>query len=128
MKEFSKGPYNVFAIGNEDGTPVTSLEEYAQFMSRCYENTENAAHKYYLISTAQHPNDENGKIVATCAIGEKSLSNACLLSAAPEMYSLCEEMLEAWNYFSEYDVPIGIKERLEAVLKKANGIEQEKQK
>lgn len=35
-----------------------------------------------------------------------------------EARSLFEEMLEAWEYFSEYDVPIGMKESIEKLLLK----------
>ncbi|WP_391560687.1 hypothetical protein [Robertmurraya sp.] len=31
---------------------------------------------------------------------------------------LLKEMLEAWDYFSEYDVPIGMKESIEKLLLK----------
>lgn len=35
-----------------------------------------------------------------------------------EAISLLKEMLDAWGYFSEYDVPIGMKEEIEKLLLK----------
>ena len=35
-----------------------------------------------------------------------------------EAKTILQEMLEAWEYFSEYDVPIGMKESIENLLLK----------
>ena len=46
---------------------------------------------------------------------------ALLFCAAPDLYAVAKEMQEAWAYFSEYDVPIGLKDRLDAAIAKAEG-------
>lgn len=53
--------------------------------------------------------------------GETNEANAHLIAAAPDLYAVAKEMREAWAYFSEYDVPIGIKDRLDAAIAKAEG-------
>jgi hypothetical protein len=47
--------------------------------------------------------------------------DARLIEAAPDLLSVCKEILEAAAYWSEYDVPIGIVDRLEAAIAKAEG-------
>lgn len=48
-------------------------------------------------------------------------ADAHLISAAPDLYAVAKEMREAWAYFSEYDVPINLKARLDAAIAKAEG-------
>ena len=48
-------------------------------------------------------------------------ANAALIAAAPEMLSMLLELQECAGYWSEYDVPLGLKERLDEVIKKARG-------
>lgn len=38
-----------------------------------------------------------------------------------EMYAMLQELDECADYWSEYDVPLGIQERLKNVLKKVRG-------
>ena len=52
---------------------------------------------------------------------EESEANARLISAAPDLLSVVKELEESANYWSEYDVPIGIVERIRAALAKADG-------
>ena len=47
--------------------------------------------------------------------------NAHVLTAAPDLLAMCEELAECADYWSEYDVPIGIVERLRDVIAKAKG-------
>lgn len=42
----------------------------------------------------------------------------CKRDSIKEARVLLKEMLEAWDYFSEYDVPIGMKESIEKLLLK----------
>lgn len=46
---------------------------------------------------------------------------AKLFAAAPELLSVCKQMAEAWRYFSEYDVPIALGDKLLEAIAKAEG-------
>ena len=48
-------------------------------------------------------------------------ANAALIAAAPEMLSMLLELQECAGYWSEYDVPLGLKERLDTAIRKARG-------
>lgn len=48
-------------------------------------------------------------------------ANARLISAAPDMYAVLRELAECSQYWSEYDVPLGIHDRIAAALAKASG-------
>jgi hypothetical protein len=48
---------------------------------------------------------------------------AHLIAAAPEMLSMLLELQECAGYWSEYDVPLGLKERLDTAIRKARGEE-----
>ena len=69
----------------------------------------------------------DGKLV--CFIGNVNPSdglepirkaNARLISAAPDMYAVLCELAECSQYWSEYDVPLGIHDRIAAALAKAS--------
>jgi len=62
--------------------------------------------------------------LATVAGGyqhERHEANARLIAAAPDLLAMCEELAECSDYWSEYDVPIGLAERLRDVIAKAKG-------
>lgn len=44
-----------------------------------------------------------------------------LIAAAPCMLAMLQELRECASYWSKYDVPVGIVERLDAVIAKATG-------
>jgi len=44
-----------------------------------------------------------------------------LLVAAPDLLAVCKELAESAAYWSEYDVPLGIVDRLNAAIAKAEG-------
>ena len=46
---------------------------------------------------------------------------ANLIAAAPDLLSVVEELEESAGYWSEYDVPLGIVDRLRAAIAKAKG-------
>lgn len=50
-------------------------------------------------------------------------ANAALIAAAPEMLAMLLELQECAGYWSEYDVPLGLKERLDTAIRKARGEE-----
>lgn len=52
-----------------------------------------------------------------------SKDDAALIAAAPEMLDVLEELRESASYWSEYDVPLGIVERIEYAIMKARGKE-----
>lgn len=62
------------------------------------------------IGTADSKIDE----VAVC-----SRRDAFLIAAAPDMYAVLQELAECSQYWSEYDVPLGIHDRIAAALAKA---------
>ena len=49
--------------------------------------------------------------------------DARLIAAAPDMLAMLEELQECAYYWSEYDVPLGIVERLDEVIRKARATE-----
>ena len=50
-------------------------------------------------------------------------ADAALIEAAPELYAVLEELEESSSYWSEYYVPLGIVERIQAALCKARGVQ-----
>ncbi len=52
---------------------------------------------------------------------ETNVANASLIAAAPDMYAVLKDLEESVDYWSEYDVPIGIVDRIKAALAKAEG-------
>lgn len=48
-------------------------------------------------------------------------ANARLIAAAPDLLAVCLELEESSAYWSEYDVPLGIFDRIQAVIAKATG-------
>ena len=46
---------------------------------------------------------------------------AHLIAAAPELLAVLKELQESAVYWSEYDVPLGIVDRINAVIDKATG-------
>lgn len=46
-----------------------------------------------------------------------------IVAAAPEMLEMLLELRECAEYWSEYDVPLGIVERLDETIRKARGEE-----
>ena len=63
------------------------------------------------------------RLVADCMSGwlRDDRANARLVAAAPEMLGMLIELQECAQYWSEYDVPIGIVDRLNTVIEKAKG-------
>ena len=49
---------------------------------------------------------------------KKKIEKDKMAAFAPEMYSLLKELQESASYWSEYDVPLGIVDRINEVLKK----------
>lgn len=51
----------------------------------------------------------------------RNMAPARLLTAAPDLLAVCEELIESAYYWSEYSVPIGIVDWLRAAIVKAKG-------
>jgi hypothetical protein len=65
---------------------------------------------------------KDGKLVASVhtPISDRS-HDARLIAAAPELLSVCKELAASAAYWSDYDVPVGIVDRLRAAIAKAEG-------
>lgn len=48
-------------------------------------------------------------------------ANDALIAAAPDLYVVLAELEESAGYWSEYDVPVGIVDRIRSALAKARG-------
>lgn len=59
-------------------------------------------------------------VIARFETGVKR-DDALLLAAAQDLYAVLSELEESCEYWSEYDVPLGIVERIKSALKKARG-------
>lgn len=49
----------------------------------------------------------------------QNIANARLIAAAPELLAVLQELRESADYWSEYDVPCGIVDRIDAAIAKA---------
>jgi len=52
---------------------------------------------------------------------ELHIAKVRLSNAAPDLLAVCEELVESAEYWGEYDVPIGIVDRLKEAIAKARG-------
>jgi len=55
-------------------------------------------------------------------VGRRALADARLCAAAPDLLAVLKELQECSGYWSEYDVPLGIVERINAVISKAEAV------
>lgn len=61
-------------------------------------------------------------LIAECGCWDtETLSNARLIAAAPDLLTVLQELQESAAYWSEYDVPLGIADRINAAVAKATG-------
>lgn len=51
----------------------------------------------------------------------RNLAHARLLTAAPDLLAVCQDLVESAEYWSDYEVPCGIVDRLNAAIAKAGG-------
>lgn len=54
--------------------------------------------------------------------GQVTEDDARLIAAAPDLLAVLKELEESASYWSEYDVPLGIVERIRAALAKAEAV------
>jgi len=53
--------------------------------------------------------------------GLMTYADARLIAAAPDLLAVLQDLQESAGYWSEYDVPIGIVDRINAAIAKATG-------
>ena len=58
---------------------------------------------------------------------EEMAANASVMAAAPQMLETLQELAECAPYWSEYDVPLGIVDRINAAIAKATAALSEQQ-
>ena len=56
-------------------------------------------------------------------VAQTRIANARLIAAAPDLYAVLSELEESCEYWSEYDVPLGMVDRIKSALKRAMGEE-----
>jgi len=54
--------------------------------------------------------------------GHMTLADARLIASAPDLLAVVKELEESAGYWGEYDVPVGIVDRLRAAIFKATGV------
>jgi hypothetical protein len=52
-------------------------------------------------------------------IFDENEADGRLMAAAPDLLAVVEELVESADYWSEYDVPVGIVDRMKAAIAKA---------
>lgn len=57
----------------------------------------------------------------TAADQKRIVADLQLIAAAPDLYAALSELEESCEYWSEYEVPLGIAERIKSALAKARG-------
>ena len=75
-------------------------------------------------STVLHGGEGGPFLVARIAMHdrEEGLANARIVASAPQMLAMLQELRECAEYWSEYDVPVGIVDRIDAVIATALGV------
>lgn len=53
---------------------------------------------------------------------DNAVSNARLIAAAPDLLAVLQELEESAAYWSEYDVPLGLVDRMRSAIAKATGV------
>lgn len=72
--------------------------------------------------------EAGGKMIATVPRDDKygrpfleTAANAQLIAAAPDLLAVLKELEESADYWGEYDVPLGIVDRIRSAISKADG-------
>ena len=80
---------------------------------------------WYVCLTSKHGDGNNIVERVNGLDSDERLANAKLIAAAPEMLDMLLELKECADYWSEYDVPLGIVDRLNTVIEKAIKLDKE---
>lgn len=63
-------------------------------------------------------------ITVVCAVESlDGVSNGELIAAAHDLLAVVKELEESSSYWSEYDVPLGIVDRIRSAIAKAEGVQ-----
>jgi len=93
MSKHTPGPWHVVT---EQGRPVV----------KC-------ANDFYITNTVDAAGYESDD--------DTMFANARLIAAAPDLLAVLQELQESSSYWSEYDVPLGIVDRINSAIAKATG-------
>jgi len=66
-------------------------------------------------------NDDGNVCYELEGIKKGCASDSRLIAAAPDLLAVIQELSESAEYWSEYDVPLGIVDRIRAAITKATG-------
>ncbi len=113
MTEHLPGPWLVF-VSPEMGFQVSTHTEPLVVLDREYWGEDDAPTE-----------NEDGYFVpdGRADISDTRLANARLIAAAPDLLAVCQELSASADYWSEYDVPLGIVDRINLAIAKATGEE-----
>ncbi len=73
--------------------------------------------EFYCAVRTEHQVIANMRFVGGCY----NKRDATLIAAAPELLAVLQELAESAEYWSEYDVPVGIVDRINDAIAKAGG-------
>lgn len=62
-----------------------------------------------------------GNRIHMIGYSDEAKANAQLIAAAPDLFAVLQELAESAEYWSEYDVPVGIVDRIKRAITKAGG-------
>jgi hypothetical protein len=115
----------------EPGEPWQHIIRPAPYVKpkRCTMNTKSkyAIYKVVFETDKKKPcrmyiNSEKQNLVASFYDDPETVAMFQLFAAAPEMLEVLEELDECASYWSQYDVPIGIHDRIKRAIAKAKGV------
>lgn len=95
------------------------MSEHTEGPWVCYADTPSTDPEWHIVTSANRM-----RVVANVHIepgNEMDMANARLITAAPDLLTVCQELAESAAYWSEYDVPIGIVDRLNEAIARATG-------
>lgn len=95
MSKHTPGPWIALKNGNVGIFDHSETQSYGMVTHICY------------VEEYDHPDNH--------------AANANLIAASPDLLAVCQRLLEAVPYVSEYDVPIGLWDDLQAAVNKATG-------